>query len=64
VGATRSRVFSKEWSQSKEVSQLKETHKKEIGSEFPKSGYVRKSLTDILLCFLYCPVHDNNAHTY
>jgi hypothetical protein len=41
VGATRSKVFGKEWSEGKASEALREEHKKEVGTDFPKQGYVR-----------------------
>ena len=41
VGGTRSKVFSKVWSEGKASEALREEHKKEVGTDFPKQGYVR-----------------------
>jgi len=41
VGPARRKAFGKGWAEKPAVKDLQELHKKEIGTDFPKSGYVR-----------------------
>lgn len=38
VGGARSSVFGPAWAKSEKALALAETHKKELGTEFPKNG--------------------------